>query len=62
MTISNEGFQPTELAIRVSNNKAVPVRSSISAANNVSILDEKIEKDLGQIKGNGETEVTWLVK
>ena len=62
VTISNEGFQPTELAIRVSNNKAVPVRSSISAPNNVSILDEKSEKDLGQISGNGETEVTWLVQ
>ena len=27
-----------------------------------SALDEKNEKDLGQISGNGETEVTWLVK
>jgi hypothetical protein len=62
VTVSNQGFQPTELAIRVLNKRAVPTRASISAANNVSILDENTEKDLGQISGNGETEVTWLVK
>ena len=62
VTISNNGFQPTELAIRKNNNRAVPVRVNLSSANNVTILDEKQEKDAGHISGNGEAEVTWLIQ
>ena len=62
VTISNTGFQPTELAIRKNNNRAVPVRVNLSTANNVTILDEKQEKDAGHISGNGEAEVTWLIQ
>ncbi len=61
LTVANQGFQPTELAIRIKNGNAVPVRASISAAKKVMVLDEDTQKDLGHIMGNDETEIQWLV-
>jgi len=61
-TIRNTGFQPTELAIRFANNKAIPVRTFLSTSNKkVMVLDEDKEKDIEKINGNGKEEVSWLV-
>ena len=61
VTVANKGFQPTELAIRIKNGNAVPVRGDIAGGKKVMILDENSEKDLGHLMGNNETEVQWLV-
>ena len=60
-TISNNGFQPTELDIRVINKKSVPVRTYLSVPKNVMILDKETEKSIEKINGNGKEEVIWLV-
>jgi hypothetical protein len=61
VTVANMGFQPTELAIRIKNGNAVPVRGDISGGKRIMILDENPEKDMGHLMGNNEIEVQWLV-
>lgn len=61
VTVANQGFQPTELAIRIKNGNAVPVRGDISGGKRIMILDENPEKDMGHLMGNNEIEVQWLV-
>ena len=60
-TISNTGFQPTELAIRFATKKAVPVRTYLSVSNKAILLDKDFEKEIDKIDGNSKEEVSWLV-
>jgi len=60
-TISNTGFQPTELAIRFATKKAVPVRAYLSVSNKSMLLDEDFEKEIDKIDGNSKKDVSWLV-
>ena len=61
-TISNKGFQPIELAIREKNGRATPVHATIIASKQVTLLDEKKDRMLGNIMGNAEIEIDWLVQ
>jgi len=61
-TISNKGFQPIELAIREKNGRATPVHAKIIGSKQVTLLDEKKERMLGNIMGNSEIEIDWLVQ
>ena len=61
-TIANKGFQPIELAIREKNGRGSPVHATIIASKQVTILDEKKERMLGNIMGNSEIEIDWLVQ
>ena len=61
-TILNQGFQPTELAIRIKNNKAMPVKSYLKLSNKVILLDDENEKNLGHLMGNSAVETSWVVK
>ena len=60
-TISNTGFQPTELSIRFATKKAVPVRAYLSLSNKSMLLDEDFEKEIDKIDGNSKKDVSWLV-
>ena len=60
-TISNTGFQPTELSIRFATKKAVPVRAYLSVSNKSMLLDEDFEKEIDKIDGNSKKDVSWLV-
>ena len=61
-TISNTGFQPTELAIRFATKKAVPVRAYLSVTNKSMLLDKDFEKEIDKIDGNSKEYVSWLVQ
>ena len=61
-TISNTGFQPTELAIRFATKKAVPVRAYLSVTNKSMLLDKDSEKEIDKIDGNSKEYVSWLVQ
>jgi len=61
-TVSNTGFQPTELAVREETGRAVPVRALLQPGDEVTLLDEKAHRELGQLRGHAETDVTWLVR
>ena len=62
VNISNKGFQPTELAIRINNNRALSVKSYLELSDDIILLDEKNEKDLGHLMGNSAVEASWVVK
>lgn len=61
-TVRNLGYQPTELAIRVSQRRAVPVRAELSVPGSAQILHPKPTQELGVIAGHGEQKVEWLVR
>ena len=60
-TIANAGFAPTELQIRRSQGRAVPVRVEVGGAG-VEVLSSESRVDLGTLSGNSEVEVEWLVR
>ena len=59
--MANVGFSPTELAIRSSQGRGVPVRIEIGGEG-VDVLSSETRIDLGTIRGHGETEVEWVVR
>ena len=61
-TIRNNGFQPTELAVRENLGRAMPVAATITLSTEAILLDEKETRHLGIIGGNRSKEVSWLVK
>jgi hypothetical protein len=60
-TVANTGFAPTELQIRRSQGRAVPVRVEVGGAG-VEVLSSEARVSLGTLSGNGEAEVEWLVR
>jgi hypothetical protein len=60
-TVANNGFAPTELAIRTSHGRAVPVRVEIKLDNGAELLSSEAELELGTLSGHEEKEVEWLV-
>ena len=60
-TVANGGFLPTELTIRRSQGRAVPVRAEVGGTA-VEVLSSEARQDLGTIPGHGETEVEWVVR
>ncbi len=61
-TVSNTGYQPTELAIRVESGHAVPARARVTLEGGAELLSDEPEVDLGVLAGHAEAEVTWLVR
>ena len=61
-TVSNAGYQPTELQIRTEAGRAVPVRAHIELVGLAELLSEDDIVDLGVLAGHGEAEVSWLVR
>jgi hypothetical protein len=59
VSVENHGFQPTELAIRVRQGRAVPVRASIEG---VEVLSEEETRELGVVESYGSVEAAWLVR
>ncbi len=57
--VQNTGYQPTELAIRVEQDRAVPVRVSIDG---VEVLSSETRQDLGVLAGHSDAEVAWVVR
>ncbi len=57
--VENQGFQPTELAIRVRQNRAVPVRATIDG---VEVLSEDATLELGVVAGYDAAEASWIVR
>jgi len=60
-TVANAGFSPTELAIRSSQNRAVPVRVEVGGEG-VEVLSSEARVDVGTLRGHGEVEVEWIVR
>jgi hypothetical protein len=60
-TVVNSGFAPTELQIRRSQGRAVPVRVEVGG-NGVEVLSSEARIDVGTLVGNGEVEVEWVVR
>ncbi len=60
--VRNEGYQPTELAVRRGNDRAVPVRARLDVGNGIELLSASARMDIGTIGGYGEGEVEWLVR
>jgi len=58
-SVANLGYQPTELAIRVSQDRAIPVRASIEGA---EVLSQDSTIELGVIGGYEAAEASWLVR
>jgi hypothetical protein len=58
-TVRNRGLQPTELAIRRQQGRAVPVRVSIEGA---EVLSEPAVSEIAFLPGHGEEELTWVVR
>lgn len=59
VAVENHGYQPTELAIRVRQNRAIPVRASIEG---VEVLSERAIADLGVVGGYRSAEASWIVR
>ena len=60
-TALNQGFQPTELAIRVQQRRAVPVRASLEG-DGLEVLSGDARQELGVLAGFGSAEVSWVVR
>ena len=60
-TVANRGFAPTELAIRSSQGRAVPVRVEVGGAG-VEVLSSEARRDVGTLAGHREEEVEWVVR
>ena len=60
-TVGNQGFAPTELAIRRSQGRAVPVRANLGGSG-VEVLSSMGQQELGTIPGHGEAEAEWVVR
>jgi hypothetical protein len=61
VTALNEGFQPTELAIRVEQRRAVPVRAALEG-DGLTVLSGDARQELGVLPGFGSAEVSWVVR
>ncbi len=61
-TVRNLGYQPTELAIRLSQQRAVPVRAELSVPGSAQVLSPKPKQELRVIEGHGEQKLEWLVR
>ncbi len=59
--VSNNGFAPTELAVRIASGRAVPVRVEIGGEG-VEVLSSDAVVDLGNLDGHSEKRVEWLVR
>jgi Zinc carboxypeptidase len=59
--VINQGFQPTELALRVQQRRAVPVRATLEG-NGLEILSEDAIEDLGVLAGFGAGEARWVIR
>jgi hypothetical protein len=57
--VENHGFQPSELAIRVRQNRAVPVRATLEG---VEVLTEDATVELGVVGGYDSAEASWIVR
>jgi hypothetical protein len=60
-TVANSGFAPTELQIRRSQGRAVPVRVAVGGVG-VEVLSSQAQVEVGTIPGNGDAEVEWVVR
>jgi hypothetical protein len=60
-TVANTGFSPTELAIRSTQGRDVPVRAEVGGEG-VAILSSQARQDLGTIAGNGTVDIEWVVR
>ena len=60
-SIGNAGYSPTELAVRGSQGRAVPVRTRIGG-DGVEVLSSEPQADLGTIGGHETAEVEWIVR
>lgn len=60
-TISNLGFQPTELAIRRQAGRASAIKTSIVLGDGL-ILSEDAVVEIGHLDGQSESKVTWLIR
>ena len=58
-SVRNEGYQPTELAIRFDQDRAVPVRLAVEG---VEVLSEEATQEVEVLPGFGSAEVAWLVR
>lgn len=61
-TVRNLGYQPTELAIRETHRRAVPVRAELLAGSGVQVLHPRSQQELGVMGGYSEKKVEWLVR
>ncbi len=61
-TVRNEGWQPTELAIREESGDAVPVRVTLEAGDGVELLSSDAMHELGTLGGQSSEEAEWLVR
>lgn len=60
-TISNLGFQPSELVIRRQRGRALPVTASVDVGNGL-LLSENSTVELGHLNGQSEQDVSWLIR
>ena len=60
-TVANAGYAPTELAIRGTQGRAVPVRVMVGGEG-VEVLSSESRLDLGTIRGHDEVDVEWVVR
>ncbi len=60
-TVANDGFSPTELAVRTANGRATPVRVKVGGKG-VEVLSGQARLDLGVIGGHSERDVEWVVR
>lgn len=61
VTVANDSYAPTELAIRTGNGRAVPVRVEVGGEG-VEVLSSEARRDLGTLAGHEEVDVEWLIR
>jgi hypothetical protein len=61
-TVRNSGTQPTELAIRRQQDRAVPVRVRLATTGAVEILSNPEMVDVGILIGHAQRDAEWLVR
>lgn len=58
-SVENHGLQPTELAIRRRQGRAVPVRVTVEGA---EVLDDEAVREVEVLEGFGREDVSWVVR
>lgn len=58
-TVRNAGYQPTELALREEQGRAVPVRMALEGT---EVMDAQAERELGVLAGHARKEASWIVR
>lgn len=58
-SVENHGLQPTELAMRRQQGRAVPVRVTVEGG---EVLDEEAVREVEVLEGFGREEVSWVVR